>query len=111
MKVLHDQLTSISERYYENIEMPLTKMTTRLDSQVKNARIELQKLSENRGFMKMIQNLEQIMQRYITQKTNTQVVGKELVEYVQKSKHLIDLAQQIYTEESEKQIYGRQIQK
>ncbi len=42
MKVLHDQLTSISERYYENIEMPLTK---------------IQKLSENKAFMKMIHSL------------------------------------------------------
>lgn len=46
--------------------MPLTKMTTRLDGEIKTARVELQKLSENRGFMKMIQNLEEIMQRYIT---------------------------------------------
>ncbi len=57
MKVLHDQLTSISERYYENIEMPLTKMTSRLDSEIKAARIELQKLSENKAFMKMIHSL------------------------------------------------------
>ena len=86
-------------------------MTTRLDGEIKTARVELQKLSENRGFMKMIQNLEEIMQRYITQKTNTQIVGKQLGDYVQKSKYLVELAQQIYTEQSEKQIYGRQIEK
>lgn len=102
MKVLHDQLTSISERYYENIEMPLTKMTSRLDNEIKTARVELQKLSENRGFMKMIQNLEEIMQRYITEKTNTQIVGKELADYVQKSKYLVEIAQKIYHEESER---------
>lgn len=59
----------------------------------------------------MIQNLQEIMQKYITQKTNSQIMGKELVEYVQKSNYLVDLAEQICSEESEKQMYGRQIQK
>ena len=40
------------------------------------------------------------MQRYISEKTNTQIVGKELGEYVQKSKYLVDLAQQMLAQES-----------
>jgi len=65
MKVLHGQLTSISERYYENIEVPLSKISSELDGEIKVARSELQKLADNRVFLRAINDLEQVMQAYV----------------------------------------------
>lgn len=40
------------------------------------------------------------MQKYIAEKTNSQAVAKELTDYVHKTNYLVELARQIYSEES-----------
>lgn len=97
-KMLHSQLNSLNERYYENIEVPLFKMSSKLDQEIKTARQELAKLNENKNFVKLVEKLDSVMQTYIFESSGNSRLSGLIAEHIKKSTEVVEWAK-VFAEE------------